>query len=108
MPFLGNFLRAKNYVIFSAKKLGLKRPMLDACWASFFCQMTSVIFGANYVHALVKTTWQLLNSPNEHWLSFPFYFDLSVRSGLLLTLGVSKRMQMATLKGLLYSYRLGG
>ena len=106
MHFLGNFLRAKNNVIFSAKKLGLKRPMLGACWASFFCQMTSVC--ANYVHTLVKTTWQLLNSPNEHWLSFPFYFDLPVRSGLLLTLGVSKRMQMATLKGLLYSYRLGG
>ena len=105
MPFLGNFLRAKNYVIFSAKKLGLKRPMLDACWARFFLPDD---FCANYVHALVKTTWQLLNSPNEHWLSFPFYFDLSVRSGLLLTLGVSKRMQMATLKGLLYSYRLGG
>ena len=105
MPFLGNFLRAKNYVIFSAKKLGLKRPMLDACWARCFLPDD---FCANYVHALVKTTWQLLNSPNEHWLSFPFYFDLSVRSGLLLTLGVSKRMQMATLKGLLYSYRLGG
>ena len=28
-------------------------------------------FCANYVHTLVKATWQLLNSPNEHWLSFP-------------------------------------
>ena len=30
--FLGPFLRAKNYVIFSTKKLGLERPMLGLFW----------------------------------------------------------------------------
>ena len=31
--FLGTFLRAKKYVIFSAKKLGLERPLLGSCRA---------------------------------------------------------------------------
>ena len=31
-PFLGTFLRAKNYLIFSAKKLGLERLLLGSCW----------------------------------------------------------------------------
>jgi len=36
----GHFLRAES-VIFSAKKLGLKRPMLDSCWAMCFSETAS-------------------------------------------------------------------
>ena len=54
-PFLDHFLRAKNYVIFSAKKLGLERPMFDSCWAMCFSETA---FCANYVHKLIKTTRQ--------------------------------------------------